>query len=223
MAHSISRTTAPIPQAGAGDAGPLNLEDTTHTEWDIVMTRDERWVTCRAGITDPDEVHQELTWFQLGNPSGSVTYRVLERTVSLRERLLEAPPDLPPDPGSQTTPADPAATAVAAGAHPGGTERPGSPAGPATTPRVTAHYADPATARCPSCRAAPGKPCKTPSGKPAAQPHRARGDAASQLYFDDVAQARQRGITVEELHARRAALRASRAAATAQRDAAGRP
>lgn len=94
MAHSISRTTAPIPAVGAGDAGPLNLEDTTRTEWDILMTRDDRWVTCRAGITDPAELHQALTWFQMGNPSGSVTYRVLERTVALRERLLDSQPDL---------------------------------------------------------------------------------------------------------------------------------
>jgi len=96
MAHSISRTTAPITRAGAGDAGPLSLEDTTRTEWDILMTRDDRWVTCRSGITDPGELHQELESFQMSNPSGSVTYRVLERTLILRERLLDAPPEPSP-------------------------------------------------------------------------------------------------------------------------------
>jgi len=27
------------------------------------MTRDDRWVTCRSGITDPGEFHQELASF----------------------------------------------------------------------------------------------------------------------------------------------------------------
>jgi len=76
-------------------------------------------------------------------------------------------------------------------------------------PRVTAHVSDPGTARCPSCRAAPARPCKTPSGKLAAQPHRARGDAAAQPYFDDVAKARQPGITIEQLHKQWAAMRAA--------------
>jgi len=95
MAHSISRTTAPITRAGAGDAGPLSLEDTS-TEWDILMTREDRWVTCRSGITDPTEVAQELEWFAAGNPSGSVTYCVLVRTLVLGERLPDAPPEPSP-------------------------------------------------------------------------------------------------------------------------------
>lgn len=92
MAHSISRTTAPISAVGAGDAGPLSLEETSRIEWDILMTRADCWVTCRSGITNPDELARELEWFELGNPSGSVTYRILERTITLREQLLEAPP-----------------------------------------------------------------------------------------------------------------------------------
>lgn len=68
----------------------------------MVMTRGERRVHVRAGITDPDEVHRELEWFRLGNRS--VTSHVVERAVALREQLVDGsavPQSRPPTVAAQ--------------------------------------------------------------------------------------------------------------------------
>ncbi|WP_299040271.1 hypothetical protein [uncultured Pseudokineococcus sp.] len=68
-------------------ACPLDLADTAHREWDIVMIRDQRWVRVSTGITDADEVRRQLDWYRLGNRS--VTFHVIERTTTLREVLVD--------------------------------------------------------------------------------------------------------------------------------------
>lgn len=120
MAHSIARSVPPMPAVGGGDAGPLSLDQTSRTEWDILMTRNDRWVTCASGITDPGELPQRLDFLRWGNPSGSVTFHVLERVITMHERLL-SPEDLPPAPSadidvSDSTPAATAAVSASAAA-----------------------------------------------------------------------------------------------------------
>jgi len=77
--------SAADPRAPA--AGSLDLADTIRREWDIVMTRDERWVRVSTAITDPDEVHRQLEMYRLSN--SSVTFHVIERTATLREQLVD--------------------------------------------------------------------------------------------------------------------------------------
>lgn len=69
------------------DAGALKLADTAHREWDIVMTRDQRWRRVSTGITDADEVRRQLAWYRLSN--SSVTFHVIERTRTLHEQLVD--------------------------------------------------------------------------------------------------------------------------------------
>jgi len=68
-------------------AGSLDLADTAHREWDIVMTREQRWARVSTAITDPDEVRRQLDIYRLSNRS--VTFHVIERTTTLREQLLD--------------------------------------------------------------------------------------------------------------------------------------
>lgn len=84
MSHAELRE-GPAPSRRS--AGPLDLVDTVHREWDIVMTRDGRWARVIAGITDPDEVHRQLAWYRLSNRS--VAFHVVERTTTVHEELVD--------------------------------------------------------------------------------------------------------------------------------------
>ena len=68
-------------------AGALDLAEAVHREWDIVMTRDERWARVSTAITDPDEVRRQLEMYRLSNRS--VTFHVIERTTTLLEQLVD--------------------------------------------------------------------------------------------------------------------------------------